>query len=344
MKFITFGCWNQNFCNIKDGTNGLSLTMNKLKRYVEESKDAEEVDFVVVLGDNYYPTNDKVISDNFDSGFQCLTDAIGKTKKYVILGNHDYDKDPNGVCMSLNKQQELFSKDVSADFFKDVIVVKQQNTLIIMIETTVYQLAFYEEQKKLLTQFEGSCYQQQYKFAKNYQQIVDHQNEQVKQAIKENPQLENLIILGHHPIISYINSKSPSKPPKTFAVEKLIDLYKNLEPLIQNKNIYHICADTHLHQEGIVKINSLKINQFIVGTGGAESDICPSTTPTHSYNVIYEMLSCKQTFGFLVVEIKDGQIQVEFKSSNQDGGNVNYYKKYLKYKTKYLNYKKMFNF
>jgi hypothetical protein len=52
MKFIHFGCWNNGFCDIETGTNGISMTMRKLTKYLDLNKD---INFLTIAGDNYYP-------------------------------------------------------------------------------------------------------------------------------------------------------------------------------------------------------------------------------------------------------------------------------------------------
>lgn len=75
MKFIHFGCWNNGNCS-SDGANGLSLTMKKLNSYIEEKTETlDEIEFIVIAGDNYYPPKGetkKFIEDDFISGFTPL--------------------------------------------------------------------------------------------------------------------------------------------------------------------------------------------------------------------------------------------------------------------------------
>ena len=53
LNFITFGCWNEFYCNTNTPNNGLSLVMKALL-------DDEEIpEFYIVSGDNYYPKKEK---------------------------------------------------------------------------------------------------------------------------------------------------------------------------------------------------------------------------------------------------------------------------------------------
>jgi len=145
MKFIHFGCWNNGYCDINSGTNGLSMTMRKLNQYLELNKD---IGFMTIAGDNYYPDKIKdgetkikrMNIENMISGINCLPKDI---KKYILLGNHEYDPmiDESGKkieCISLIKQREEFLKQTSI-FFNDIIHYIYNNTLIIMLDTTIYE-------------------------------------------------------------------------------------------------------------------------------------------------------------------------------------------------------------
>lgn len=95
MKFIHFGCWNKDKCDMTLKNNGLSQTMSKLNDFVKKNKDIE---FITIAGDNYYPDKKgkekekkekTMIAENFLSGVNCLPKHI---LKYVLLGNHEFDK------------------------------------------------------------------------------------------------------------------------------------------------------------------------------------------------------------------------------------------------------------
>ena len=79
---------------------------------------------------------------------------------------------------------------------------------------------------------------------------------------------------------------------------------------LQNKTIYYLCADSHFYEESIINIkntgkNNILINQYIVGTGGAELDeIDPTKTckqeekDLFTYNILY----VKKAYGFLLCD------------------------------------------
>jgi hypothetical protein len=68
---------------------------------------------------------------------------------------------------------------------------------------------------------------------------------------------------------------------------------------------YYLCADLHLYQQGTIKIDDkMVIEQYIVGTGGAELDTAidvePGKTINSDMNILsYEMKQNIRTNGFL---------------------------------------------
>ncbi len=393
MKFIHFGCWNKGKCSEESPTsNGLSEMTHLLRNYI----DRNEVDFITIAGDNYYPDKKpigpevegakqqkvkKFNKGDFDSGFGCLPLSV---KKYVLFGNHDMEDnvvDDDGTkhqCKALLLQQELgktYPTNTSYEFFDDVMIQIRDNTLIIMLDTSIYSF-------KPTTPIIETCYQHIFSSQKQkliddpdgYQikDLIDYQKQKIINAIEKNT-CENIIFIGHHPIISKVSKTLEGKPQinKFKPEDGLINFFNDISvvsvgnvgsnnsinSILQGRNIYYLCADTHFYQYGIVSTGGLDINQYIVGTGGADQDELPideaeenTTYKTKidrvinkvSYDVSYVIKEQKKTFGFLVVNIDD---TVSFKYVDKDnttevqsleGG---YYAKYLKYKMKYLKLK-----
>jgi hypothetical protein len=110
---------------------------------------------------------------------------------------------------------------------------------------------------------------------------------------------------------------------------RLKNFFIEIQKLLLNKNIYYLCADTHLYQEGTVYITpQLQIKQYIVGTGGAEQDIIFSFSNEiyEDDNLVYKKSVDEQKYGFLVVKIKDS-IKFEFISVDKIANKYN--KKYI---------------
>ncbi len=339
MKFIHFGCWNNGNCNLKKLDNGLSKMMDLLNKKI----DSEKIDFITIAGDNYYPekgllTDGKKVKkmniENFLSGFMCLPKNI---KKYLLFGNHDLEDvitnndNEKEECKALLLQKYLFDDNNKYELFNNVLIKKTANTLILMIDTTIYSLEPTEN-------ISDTCYT--YLFQSNthekISELLELQERQLTKVLQENIDIQNIIIIGHHPIISAVSKKGINK---ITANNNFINLLKKLNTCFIGKNIYYLCADTHFYQYSIIDFNSeFSINQFIVGTGGAEQDNIPVEPYIINYeDLIYSIIVNQQKYGFLEIEIND-TINFLFNSIESDGG---YYNKYIKYKTKYNNLKKM---
>jgi predicted MPP superfamily phosphohydrolase len=372
MKFIHFGCWNNGPCNIESGDNGLSKTMRKLRSYITTNP----IDFLVVAGDNYYPSKvkkdkgeekaekaEKIKTLNvadLKSGFACLPKAV---KKYILFGNHEYDETRLIInegaseaianeekCKILTLEQEqskIIDTRDNINLFEDVIFLNKEGTLLIMIDTTIY-----EDENDDIKSFKDSCLKKIFPTLQKkdtIQDFITHQETRIRDILAENQDARNIIFVGHHPIITvkYKIDKDKAKT-KISSLEKFKQLFININPLLLGKNKYYLCADTHLYQHGKVTIKSpgipdIEIDQYTCGTGGAEQDDCPPTLSGIFENkdktLTYNMDNCSKIFGFLVVNIKDGVINFNFENTEESGTGVvhggSYYSKYLKYKVKY---------
>ena len=176
--------------------------------------------------------------------------------------------------------------------------------------------------------------------------MLEKQKQKIMEILSKNTKYNNIIFIGHHPIIT---EKVKKGIQYTYS---LIELFKSLvDKLSQYQQKYYLCADTHNYQKTKIEMNELIIEQYITGTGGAEQDECVNPK-IHNFSeskdysddikenlkgIIFNINECRKEFGFLLCEEKDGQL--EFKFIPSIGLNGGYYDKYIKYKTKYLKLK-----
>jgi len=191
--------------------------------------------------------------------------------------------------------------------------------------------------------------------SKTIQDLIDYQNLEINRLINETTK-NNIIIIGHHPIIGLRHSTKVGRTQAYFS-DGLGRLFKTIKT---KKHLIYLCADIHAYQEGIVKIDDLSIHQFIVGTGGGEQDLVPTTLEKIYIDYIeYEVINQNNAYGFLVIEKKeDSDINFTFigepwiqggkgkyntriirKQSGAGENIIDYEYKYLKYKKKYLSLK-----
>lgn len=322
MRFIHFGCWNEFGYKIKSKTkSALTYTLDELKKYTKSNK----TDFIIIAGDNYYKSikdssHDEENYKYFKSGFDGLPKSI---KKYLIFGNHDINdqikltkpiKDklyPNLAditttnCKILNLQQRYGDNSKQKyTVFNDILFHEYNSTLIIMLDSNILNL---------FNKMNIGCYKYLFdSFEKTnsttINELILHQINSIIKIIESKKHIQNYIFVGHHPILACKNSKDKLIVVKN---EGLVNLFTNqqLHSLINNKNIFYLCADVHLYQYGLVTINSLNIKQYIVGTGGAHLDNynANETEFRNVYNIRglnYKVLdNYNNIHGFLVVDI-----------------------------------------
>ena len=216
-QIVLFGCWNEGRCN-----STLSLPQNSLGQVVDAIKrdrDLKQMDFLVVLGDNYYPKKikdsksgkkTKIFSnEDFQSGFDCLA-SIGKPV-HLLLGNHDLentsgfdflDAPPRDKECSIISEQRLLSK-YNTDFDMETRCKLWGNTLLVFINSMFYT-----------KDAEGSviCYLKQYGMqAALFSGIIETEKDIVLDSIEEclsdkpDVKVKNILVCGHHPFISRKN-------------------------------------------------------------------------------------------------------------------------------------------
>ena len=383
MKFIHFGCWNEGYCNkINTTENGISATMDLLNKTVDSEKYdfisiagdnyyATEVEEPVVH---------KVFDErNFISGFNCLPKDI---LKVVIFGNHEIEKkvefDGSVVlCGSLIKQVELSHNVPNLEIFNDIIYKYNDNTLIIFIDTTIYTMGeemINETCYKTLNINNGSKLLPYKVFrdstideSQSINKLVDYMNNKILEIInnfiiKEGSSFKNLIIIGHEPIYGLklkIDKKTLDRKHKISILTKFISFITDkLIPILQTNNIktYYLCADIHIYQYGIITFTNTNyiIEQHIVGTGGAHQDIISDKLENNYLDTLkYKIIEQSQNFGFITVNIINQNVDINYISVTDisvtepvlkgGGDKLMWYNKYMKYKMKYMNYKKNIN-
>jgi hypothetical protein len=302
MKFIHFGCWNNGLCATGQD-NGLTKMTKLLNEYVSQPENKDNIKFITVAGDNYYPSkiekkyngkDEKIkIFDNqhFESGFECLPKNI---KKYILFGNHEiedvvidnqrteYNKDSTyeeleplqEQCKSLilqtTNKSNIFKNDPNYEFFNDVIVQTYKKTLIIMLDTTIY--TFKEKKRVYEKKINETCYQHLFNNVdRNYtiRELMIYQETKIREAIDANKECKNIIFIGHHPFAHMVNKYRIIKGKKERLNifehnSKMVKFFNNIYEILKSKKIYYLCADTHLYQQSTFTINPSASNEIII--------------------------------------------------------------------------------
>ena len=209
--FIHFGCWNNGNCYKK---NELNKVVSKISKLFKKNKD--NLKFISVCGDNYYPIKEKnkttnikkkiYILDDLISGFQCLRNSISKNVSiYMTYGNHDFEMDNNfqnidSNCTITNDQTKVAKLfNITLKLWQEVDFNK--NTKLILIDTSIY------DEPKIKEYI--NCYKSINNIYDSINTIKQEQNKFINNIINKiisNRNIKNIIITGHHPL-AYLKIK-----------------------------------------------------------------------------------------------------------------------------------------
>lgn len=313
--FIHFGCWNKGGC---PNTNKLTQVMTDLNN--------ERPLFLSVCGDNYYPlkqtlpdkTKKKYLNkDELYSGFDCLPKDI---PIYMTFGNHDFETNlienekTEHTCTLTTTEIEIVNET-----FQNINLALNQHTnfgdktKILFLETTIWDSDNVKEYEQ--------CYKAVNNKYTNIDEVKKDQLEFIRMFVETqiNEHTENIIIVGHHPLALFKEKKDKVKwfiLNEEFNQCLYDELYKICKPTMK---YYYLCADLHHYQPGTITINGdMKIDQYIVGTGGAELDkinkeLIKQTHITQG-NINYK-INLEETLvehGYLKCSEKDGVLTFSF--------------------------------
>jgi hypothetical protein len=207
----------------------------------------------------------------------------------------------------------------------------KNGTLLLMIDTSIY-----EEDSEIYL----PCYKKFFEKKNDNNNFVKYdvsilrkyqENLLITSIIKkysDKVQLNNIIIIGHHPIIYLRYKGGDNNKTLSYIHKNFSTVLQNIYKTVNNTKVkyYYLCSDLHLYQHGTIIIPTINqknkktkmvIKQYIVGTGGAELDD-PLLRPDSDKNKInllnyqsyindmkYIVHEDIQACGFLVCDILD---------------------------------------
>lgn len=334
-NYIAFGCWNK----IKDKEDFIQEFFLEYLNNEIKTKKFGELNFLAILGDNYYPNKvktDKGKKKNYNEenlfrGFRFL-DQINLPKKF-IHGNHDikdFPKECQLVEMGLTNKGVYKDHPIySVSVYPHELHTEIGNTLLFFLDSTIYDDDFKDD-----TIVQSTCYKNIFPKSTYIKDIKEYQIEYVNRIL-ESTSSSNIIFHFHHPILSK-KQKDGRIKPKTDYNDGLINFYNSINAKLNGKKIYHICADTHFYENSHLEFNGMKINQYIVGTGGADLDNpLPYDRETKTEkDVNYRVIDTKKNYGFLHIYSSFGELKFNFIEVPEEA--LKFSEKYLKYKLKYF--------
>ena len=234
-----------------------------------------------------------IYTELLKNGLLSLPDS---TKIYMILGNHDLDRNnkknlfidesrptqgqisqlrpENNECEIIKGELAALKEKQNVDYLFFKSDLKNNDTLILMIDTSIY-----EPEKQ--TNVYLPCYNE---FFKNNTLYKDkllafptitnlrlYQRNRILQAISQATTgaktIKHIIIVGHHPIYQ-VKYKVKEEEPIKFTSDIQVDfkpvliaiydkLFKIYKQLPKTK-FYYLCSDLHLYQKGTINIRVSK--------------------------------------------------------------------------------------
>ena len=350
IQFFFFGCWN-------DGSCKNNVFLNNIIKSIKSCSDL--YDFGVILGDNIYPEvidKKKHYIETLKSGIECIN-SINKPL-YIVLGNHDVTQCDIITEQARNNKNWNFEKNFYAlTFERSNVSVK-----LIVIDTNlladdkIYRSIFMDEQQELPCKLPPTI-------NTNYDDMIRFLKRELKTANKYNW----VIVAGHEPIASFKEKKNSTKPIANPKINLMVELLGSIP------NLIYICADTHNFQYNTISNGSSNITQIVSGTGGATPDqILPiyKDNKFHDIDGIHKIImhDTYTPYGYSDMIIMKEKIVIMYRQifpsfqehlfvielpprtddisadAQQGSGNFFYFKKYLKYKTKYLEKRTRINY
>jgi len=346
-SFVHFGCWNKDGCGGSYSESALTQVINNLVQ-TQNGKH----DFFVIAGDNYYPKGIKskvstekekrINLEELESGFECLKQLQTKEQSNnpnpdvnVLMGNHDIavirnEENDSYYTTIVNKQSEPVRNEFPRD---NCIIYKEQkkhdnsfdfetpvrmlgeHTVVIFINSSVV----HESSKKKDYSCAGDHDVDQYSKIKSYYD---------KYINIPYTKIVNVIVVGHHPIISSKLKKGSRKVQK-FNFDGIALIHQLYSMFMESDHTpvnYYLCADLHFYESGTLTItntndnSSIEVKQIISGTGGAELDTpnppghlsMPDNSNTFELELVTDDVN--RSHGYVIVEdvYNDGQLNITF--------------------------------
>ena len=234
-----------------------------------------------------------IYTELLKNGLLSLPDT---TKIYMILGNHDLDRNnkknlfidesrptqgqisqlrpENNECEIIKAELAVLKDKQNVDYLFFKSELKNDDTLILMIDTSIYEpekqtnvyLPCYNEFFKNNTLYEDK----QFDFP-TITNLRLYQRNRILQAISQATTgaktIKHIIIVGHHPIyqVKYkVKEEEPIKFTSDIQVDfkpVLIAIYNKLFKIykqLPKTKFYYLCSDLHLYQKGTINIRVSK--------------------------------------------------------------------------------------
>ncbi len=275
VTFIAMGDWGRN------GNFGQKETADEMGIYAEMNK----IDFIMTLGDNFYPTGVKSTEDShWKTSFEDVYTASSlQVPWYITLGNHDYGGSVQAQIdySTLSKRWKLPSR-----YYSFVVSINDSvKALFVIIDSNPFIKSYYEintEDSELNKGSIEDLKKQDIQIQLNWiDSVLGVSNAKWK------------IVAGHHPVYS---GGSHGNTP---------ELIESIKPLLEKHNV-DIYLAGHDHDMQHLKETGSDVNYFVSGAGSQLR-----TTGKTSNTLFSESQN-----GFLALTLTNAEITASFISSD----------------------------
>lgn len=239
---------------------------------MEEVARVLDAEFVMSLGDNFYPNGVASVDDpNWNYSFEDVYKGYHlNIPWHVVLGNHDYRGNPQAQLDYTWKSQRW---NMPSRYFNYDYELDDEGLLsLVFIDTSPFEHKYYDEEK----------------YGQVWSQDSTRQIQWADSVLKAKSKSSWLIVAGHHPM--YSGGKR---------IEATSDVRSHLEPLLTRNNVDVYFAG-HEHDMQYIKPKG-KLHHFISGAG---SEVRPTGMLDFSKYAISE-------HGFMAVSVTKDKMLVQ---------------------------------
>ncbi|MCU0447510.1 MAG: tartrate-resistant acid phosphatase type 5 family protein [Microscillaceae bacterium] len=263
LNFLAVGDW---------GRNG-EYNQQKVADRMGEASHQLEAEFVVSLGDNFYPNG---VASTQDPHWQVSFENVYKAHSlmidwYSVLGNHDYRGNPQAQ-IDYSKISRRWQMPARYYSLEKEIPESKEKVLLVFIDTNPFEKKYYEEEK--------------------YQNVIGQDTTAQKIWLEKTLAQSTAkwkIVIGHHPL--YTSGKRMGK-------KETEDIRLAFEDLFEK---YKVDAYFAGHEHDLQHQKPKSVHYFVSGAG---SEIRPTG------KAAYTQFS-QSMHGFMTVSITDKTLLVQ---------------------------------
>lgn len=233
-----------NFLVLGDfGRNG-EFHQKEVAAQMSKTASALEADFVVTVGDNFYPNGVRSTQDpQWEKSFEDIYHQYSLNKDWhICLGNHDYN---GNIQAQINYSKISRRWKLPSNYYKEIVTLEDgSKSLLLFVDTSPFIKSYYNKGNEIEENVKK-------------QDTVAQKNWIINNLKNNDSNVKWKIVVGHHPMYSGGKRKN-SKDTK--------DIEKLFTPIFEEYKVdAYLCG--HEHDLQVIKPKNRYTVQFLSGTG-----------------------------------------------------------------------------